>query len=111
MRSDTDTENSPIAGVDRRSFLGLGALAAAGALAGCGNSSEAPAAAATDSTAASSGPAPYIDGETVETTLGRIKGSRRGAVHAFRGVPYGAPTGAASRFLPARAAAAWSDVR
>lgn len=98
------------AAVDRRAFLGMGALAAAGALtAGCSPAEQgaAPAAAAP----AKAGPAPYVDGETVETTLGKIKGSRRGDVHAFRGVPYGAPTGGSNRFLPARAADPWTDVK
>lgn len=95
--------------VDRRSFLGMGALAAAGALAaGCSNpgQGEAPAAAA-----ATPAPANYVDGETVETVHGHVKGSRRGPVHAFRGVPYGAPTGGANRFLPARVPDAWTEVR
>lgn len=108
--SDVDTGGSQVAGVDRRSFLGLGALAAVGGLAGCSSPSESPAA-ATARSSANSGSAPYVDGETVETTLGRIKGSRRGAIHAFRGVPYGAPTDGANRFVPARPAAGWSDVK
>ena len=96
--------------VDRRSFLGMGALAAAGALAaGCSQSEQSAAPAAT--AAAKPGPAPYVDGETVETTFGKIKGSRRGNIHAFRGVPYGAPTGGDTRFLPASAPAPWTDVR
>ena len=96
--------------VDRRSFLGMGTLAAAGAIAaGCSQSE--PSAAPANAGTATVAPASYVDGETIETTHGRIKGSRRGAVHAFRGVPYGAPTGGANRFLPARKPDTWTDVR
>ncbi len=97
-------------GLDRRSFLGLGAAAAAGAIAaGCAEppAAESPAAPAV----AASRPADYVDGETVETSFGRLRGSRRGPVHAFRGIPYGAPTGGSVRFLPAGAPAPWTDVR
>ena len=107
--TESRQQNTEQSSVDRRSFLGMGALAAAGALAaGCSQSEQAAAPAAAP---AKAGPAPYVDGETVETTFGKIKGSRRGDIHAFRGVPYGAPTGGNNRFLPASAPAPWTDVK
>jgi para-nitrobenzyl esterase len=87
--------------MDRRDFLGLGAIAAAGALALPSTSKAQPPADAT----------PYTNGEVVEIESGRIRGSRRGNVHAFRGVPYGAPTGGNNRFLPASKVSPWNGVR
>ena len=46
-----------------------------------------------------------------ETTTGKIAGSRSGAVHIFKGVPYGAPTGGANRFMPPAKPAAWTGTR
>jgi len=51
-------------------------------------------------------PAPVI-----KTSLGAVRGAEQNAVLSFLGVPYGAPTGGASRFLPPRAAVPWSGVR
>ena len=96
----TETTESVLPQVDRRAFLGLGAVAAAGAIT-----------AASRSQAHEVSTVPYIDGEVVEIESGRIRGSRRGSVHAFRGVPYGAPTGGSNRFLPASKVEPWSGVR
>ena len=86
--------------VDRRAFLGLGAIAAAGALT-----------AASGSQAQERGPVPYVNGDVVEIESGRIRGTRRGNIHAFRGIPYGAPTGGSGRFLPASKVSPWNGVR
>src|SRR3990172_10840435 len=86
-------------GMSRRSFVGFGAAAAAGvALEGPW----------TRVLAQESRGTP---GATVQTTPGRIRGLLRDNVHAFKGVPYGASTAGARRFLPPATPPAWTGVR
>lgn len=47
----------------------------------------------------------------VETASGKLRGAMVDGVAAFRGVPYGASTAAANRFMPPRPVTPWAGVR
>src|SRR5579864_2898442 len=83
--------------INRRSFLGRGS-AAAGLLAGASRAWSA--AAKVDASAS-----------VVTTNAGKIRGAMQDKVHAFKGVPYGASTEGAGRFMPPAKPQAWSGVR
>lgn len=47
----------------------------------------------------------------VSTTGGQVRGRRAAGVCAYRGIPYGAPTGGSARFLPPSRPASWTGIR
>jgi para-nitrobenzyl esterase len=47
----------------------------------------------------------------VNTKYGKVRGLAEDGVSIFKGIPYGAPTSGANRFMPPKEPAPWSDVR
>ncbi len=84
----------------RRDFLEYSALAAAGLLV------DTPAWAQ-----GTQGGAARVPGATVQTTAGRVRGYLDNQVQVFKGVPYGASTAGANRFMPPQQPQAWTGVR
>jgi para-nitrobenzyl esterase len=80
-------------GLSRRQILATGSAAAAGL------ALDVPGAMA-------AGAAPVVN-----TSYGKIRGVSEGSVKIFKGVPYGASTAGANRFMPPKEPAPWSEVR
>jgi para-nitrobenzyl esterase len=89
---------NPVTAMNRRSFLGGGSLGAS-VLFGRAMS-QARAATKVDRA-----------GSVADTSAGKIRGAIEGKVHAFRGIPYGASTEGAGRFLPPVRPQPWTGVR
>src|SRR4051812_3150490 len=90
--------------VGRRGFLKQTSVLAAQAGALALLSSERPAAAAQT---AKSGDRDVI----VDTTFGKVRGRKMDGISTFKGVPYGASTAGANRFMPPMKPAAWAGTR
>lgn len=87
--------------MDRRSFLGRGTAAASIFMGGGLGLTKALTAARTESSG----------GPVVDTTSGKIRGLVIDKVYAFKGVPYGASTAGAGRFMPPVKPQPWTDVK
>jgi para-nitrobenzyl esterase len=48
---------------------------------------------------------------TTNTITGKVMGMANGRVKEFKGIPYGAPTGGANRYMPPKKAKAWTGVK
>jgi para-nitrobenzyl esterase len=84
--------------IDRRAFLGRG-TAAAGVLLG-----------GVTSTLRAAKTEQRAEGPVVQTIAGKIRGTVIDKVYAFKGVPYGATTEGAGRFMPPVRPQQWADV-
>src|SRR5688500_6318993 len=84
--------------MNRRHFLGLGGATLA-------------AASLPASVARLLAQPPAANGPVVEIASGRIRGALDGGVRIFKGVPYGASTAGANRFMPPIKPQAWTGVR
>jgi para-nitrobenzyl esterase len=87
--------------IDRRTFVGFGALATAGVFVESALST----ACAPSTTAVGS------SGAIVQTTAGQVRGLVQDKVHTFKGMPYGATTADAGRFMPPAKPQPWNNVR
>src|SRR5690242_4637088 len=48
---------------------------------------------------------------TADTQYGRVQGMANTGIKEFKGIPYGAPTGGKTRYLPPKKPSSWAGVR
>ena len=90
--------------VNRRAALGL---AAASATVAVTQSGAAQAAAASPGNHAGAAAISTPAGTVATTKYGKVRGYVRNGISTFKGIPYGADTGGANRWLPAKAPESW----
>ena len=85
----------------RRALLKSAATLAGGAILAPELSNDGQAQAATKSNALGSGPIIVVSdsGGIVETTAGKVRGCTRNGIYTFKGIPFGASTEGAARFM------------
>src|SRR5260370_12313707 len=120
FNSFNDTGRSAPISRDRRRFLG-GIAASCAGLAGSAIASSNPlprspaaAQAARHEPQAPCGRSKVLasdEATVVETSAGKIRGFKRNGVYIFKGVPYGASTSGANRFMPPMKPDPWSEIR
>src|SRR5262245_334849 len=98
---------------NRRKFFRAVGTGAAGVTIGGSAAATAAAAPAKNDTAGDAGPVVLIGDKSAvaETQNGRVRGYVRRGIHYFLGVPYGADTSGANRFMAPQKPKPWTDVK
>jgi para-nitrobenzyl esterase len=105
---DKKSSDERTASSSRRDFLKSSALTLAAATVTM--ATQAPAQQAAPARGLGGGATGPIFVET-DTIYGRVQGIQNTGIKQFKGIPYGAPTGGRSRFMPPKKPAAWKGVR